>query len=35
MPRCLLRNTLGAGPLEPLLRIAGVTDVLVNGPRAV
>src|SRR3954452_2381507 len=22
----------GAGPLEPLLRLAGVTDVLVNGP---
>jgi pilus assembly protein CpaF len=25
----------GAGPLEPLLRAAGVTDVLVNGPREV
>src|SRR5690348_14216176 len=25
----------GAGPLEPLLRQAGVTDVLVNGPGAV
>src|SRR3954453_6733976 len=22
----------GAGPLEPLLRLPGVTDVLVNGP---
>ena len=25
----------GAGPLEPLLRLPGVTDVLVNGPAAV
>ncbi|QWC83701.1 Flp pilus assembly complex ATPase component TadA [Nocardioidaceae bacterium] len=25
----------GAGPLEPLLRLPGVTDVLVNGPDAV
>lgn len=31
----LRRDTLGAGPLEPLLRTPGVTDVLVNGPRAV
>ena len=28
----LRREVLGAGPLEPLLRTAGVTDVLVNGP---
>ena len=27
----LRRDVLGAGPLEPLLRRAGVTDVLVNG----
>ncbi|MDQ6933781.1 MAG: TadA family conjugal transfer-associated ATPase [Actinomycetota bacterium] len=27
----LRRDVLGAGPLEPLLRMAGVTDVLVNG----
>ncbi len=26
------REVLGAGPLEPLLRLPGVTDVLVNGP---
>ncbi|MDQ3616347.1 MAG: TadA family conjugal transfer-associated ATPase [Actinomycetota bacterium] len=25
-------DVLGAGPLEPLLRLEGVTDVLVNGP---
>jgi pilus assembly protein CpaF len=32
----LLRSdVLGAGPLEPLLRLPGVTDVLVNGPREV
>ena len=31
----LRRDTLGAGPLEPLLRTPGVTDVLVNGPREV
>jgi pilus assembly protein CpaF len=31
----LRRNSVGAGPLEPLLREAGVTDVLVNGPRQV
>ncbi|HXV93143.1 MAG TPA: TadA family conjugal transfer-associated ATPase [Pseudonocardia sp.] len=28
----LRRDVLGAGPLEPLLRRHGVTDVLVNGP---
>lgn len=28
----LCRDVLGAGPLEPLLRLPGVTDVLVNGP---
>ncbi|SDS52874.1 TadA family conjugal transfer-associated ATPase [Microlunatus soli] len=26
------RDSVGAGPLDPLLRIDGVTDVLVNGP---
>ena len=26
---------LGAGPLDPLIRLPGVTDVLVNGARAV
>jgi pilus assembly protein CpaF len=31
----LLRDVVGAGPLEPLLRTPGVTDVLVNGPGAV
>jgi len=31
----LRRDVLGAGPLEPLLGLAGVTDVLVNGPAAV
>jgi pilus assembly protein CpaF len=31
----LRRDVLGAGPLEPLLRLPGVTDVLVNGPGAV
>ncbi len=31
----LRRDVLGAGPLEPLLREEGVTDVLVNGPGAV
>ncbi len=31
----LLRDVVGAGPLEPLLRTPGVTDVLVNGPDAV
>lgn len=29
------RDLHGAGPLEPLLRIPGVTDVVVNGPDAV
>jgi pilus assembly protein CpaF len=28
----LRRDVVGAGPLEPLLRLTGVTDVLVNGP---
>ncbi len=28
----LSRDAVGAGPLEPLLRMRGVTDVLVNGP---
>jgi pilus assembly protein CpaF len=28
----LRRHSVGAGPLEPLLHQAGVTDVLVNGP---
>lgn len=28
----LRRDVIGAGPLEPLLRLPGVTDVLVNGP---
>ena len=28
----LRRHSVGAGPLEPLLRLPGVTDVLVNGP---
>jgi pilus assembly protein CpaF len=31
----LLRDVVGAGRLEPLLRTPGVTDVLVNGPDAV
>ncbi|HET7691164.1 MAG TPA: TadA family conjugal transfer-associated ATPase [Nocardioidaceae bacterium] len=31
----LLRDVVGAGPLEALLRDDGVTDVLVNGPAAV
>jgi pilus assembly protein CpaF len=31
----LRRDILGAGPLEPLLRLDGVTDVLVNGHRQV
>lgn len=26
------RDSVGAGPLDPLLRLDGVTDVLVNGP---
>jgi len=28
----LRRDVVGAGPLEPLLQLPGVTDVLVNGP---
>lgn len=28
----LRRTSIGAGPLEPLLHLDGVTDVLVNGP---
>jgi pilus assembly protein CpaF len=31
----LRREVVGAGPLDQLLRLDGVTDVLVNGPRAV
>jgi pilus assembly protein CpaF len=31
----LRRDVLGAGPLEALLELEGVTDVLVNGPDAV
>ncbi|GAB2770643.1 TadA family conjugal transfer-associated ATPase [Nocardioides salsibiostraticola] len=31
----LRRDVVGAGPLEPLLRTPGVTDVLVNGPEQV
>ena len=31
----LQREVVGAGPLEDLLRLPGVTDVLVNGPDAV
>lgn len=31
----LREDVLGAGPLEPLLRLPGVTDVLVNGAEAV
>lgn len=31
----LRRDVVGAGPLEPLLRTPGVTDVLVNGPERV
>lgn len=31
----LRRDVVGAGPLEPLLREPGVTDVLVNGPSQV
>lgn len=31
----LEREVVGAGPLEPLLRTSGVTDVLVNGPEEV
>lgn len=31
----LRRETLGVGPLEPLLALDGVTDILVNGPDGV
>ena len=31
----LRSDVVGAGPLEPLLRLEGVTDVLVNGPEGV
>ncbi len=31
----LRRDVIGAGPLDALLRLPGVTDVLVNGPDAV
>nr|WP_156611029.1 TadA family conjugal transfer-associated ATPase [Auraticoccus cholistanensis] len=31
----LRRDATGAGPLDPLLRLPGVTDVLVNGPEHV
>lgn len=31
----LRQEVVGAGPLEPLLRLDGVTDVLVNGPEQV
>lgn len=31
----LRRHSVGAGALEPLLHLPGVTDVLVNGPRQV
>ena len=31
----LRRDSLGVGPLEPLLALEGVTDVLVNGPSEV
>ena len=31
----LRRHSVGAGPLQPLLREPGVTDVLVNGPNQV
>src|SRR5688500_7768787 len=31
----LRRDVVGAGPLEPLLRVPGVTDVVVNGADAV
>jgi pilus assembly protein CpaF len=30
--QALHRDSVGAGPLEPLLALPGVTDVLVNGP---
>jgi pilus assembly protein CpaF len=33
--RTLRQDLVGAGPLEPLLRAPGITDVIVNGPREV
>jgi pilus assembly protein CpaF len=33
--RTLRQDLVGAGPLEPLLRMPGITDVIVNGPREV
>jgi pilus assembly protein CpaF len=33
--RSLRQDLVGAGPLEPLLHLPGVTDVIVNGPAAV
>ncbi len=33
--RTLRHELVGAGPLEPLLRLVGVTDILVNGPEDV
>ena len=33
--QALLRDSVGAGALEPLLALPGVTDVLVNGPEDV
>ena len=33
--RSLRHELVGAGPLEPLMREAGTTDVIVNGPSAV
>ena len=33
--RAAVDELAGAGPLEPLLRVSGVTDVLVNGPEEV
>ncbi|MDR1791361.1 MAG: TadA family conjugal transfer-associated ATPase [Propionibacteriaceae bacterium] len=31
----LLRDSVGAGPLEPLLALPGITDIVVNGPTQV
>ena len=33
--QALHRDSVGAGPLDPLLALPGVTDVIVNGPRDV
>ena len=33
--QALHRDSVGAGPLEPLLALPGVTDVIVNGPQEV